>query len=650
MRVHRDGQAGVRPSGRRLALALAALLLAGGVVRAEEPLAAPPEAALASPEGAAPEGVDVAAPAIPLANGPGAAPPEESAVERAWRAPAENLEERAERTRRAALEVGAWNLDPAARALIRGASEGTPLERATAAVQLAPDLPASHLALARALWIYENDAMAAIVAVVDGVRAIGHHPEASLWFAGSGLYVTAVALLAASLLMLVLSVVLPAPHAAHDIAHLLKVRVPPFAGFALLATLLLLPLVLGEGVLGLACVLIPIGMLYGNGARRFALLLAALGLFAGLYTLPQLAAATLAAFPEDPVARAAYTTGQGQASPVDLARLRRAAADDDPLAVRALAIHARQVGNLGQADAYYQRLLKDSPNDLALINNAANVRLDLGHVDSALDLYDRALELAGSPVVLFNLSQAYGRAFQVDELNRTLAEAQQADGELVAEFTSLQRTKNQSFVVDFPLGTRQMWRRVLDHPRGDSLARSFRHPLAPGRLGASPAAGGLALALGVGLAWLLALRFEPSRACVRCGSRQCGRCGDAGAQELCESCNRLFFEPEKTDRRLRVERIEALRERERRMGRLRTLLSVLVPGAAGLLARRPLRGLLGAFCFALAACAVVWRGGVVPDPLLAGPAAGVVFLGSAGVCAFLYIASVASSLAAGREM
>ena len=317
--------------------------------------------------------------------------------------------------------------------------------------------------------------------------------------------------------------------------------------------------------------------------------------------------------------------------------------------MRGLAILARQKGNLGRADALYQRLLADAPDDIALINNAANVRLDLGHVDAALELYDRALDLAGSPVVLFNLSQAYGRSFQVDDLNRALAEAQRADGRLVAQFTALQRTKNESFVVDYPLTARQMWRRVLADPGGAAVGRELRRSLAPGRIGAvADYAGGL-LAVLVGAAWLLALRFEGARACTRCGRRQCERCGDTGEGELCSSCNRLFFEPEKTDRHMRARRIEALRARARRRARLRTFGAVLLPGSAGLFARRPFRGLCGAFCFCLAVCAVLWHGGVVPDPLLAGLAAPVVFLGTAAIAAFLYAATVATSLSSTRE-
>ena len=577
-----------------------------------------------------------------------AEPGTESAVIEAWRGPAESFEARVDQTRRAALEVGAWNLDPAARALIRGATAGTPTERAQGAVRLAPDLPAAHIALARALWIHEDQPMHAVREAVAALRAIGHHTEASLWFAGSGLFVLSVALVGTGLLVILLAGVASAPHAAHDVGHLLRVPVPLFAGAAGLFAALLLPLAFGEGVVGMACVLLAIGMFYGSGGRRVVLALAALALFAGLHPLSRLAADALAAFPSDPVARAAYSTAHGMASPVDLARL-EAAADEDPLALRGLAIHARQTGNLSRADALYQRLIAEQPDDLALINNAANVRLDLGHVKSALDLYDRASALAASPVVLFNLSQAYGRSFQVDDLNRALAEAQLANGELVADFTALQRTKNENFVVDFPLPTQLMWERVLENGGGAALAAEFRSHVAPGPLFASMQNTGAVLGLLVGLVWLVATRFEPSGWCGRCGRRQCGRCGQASASGLCESCTRLFYQPEKTDKALRAERVEALRARERRVRRLSAAGSLLIPGAAGFLARRPLVGFLGALCFALTTAAVVWRGGVVPDPLVAGAAAPLAFLGTAVVAGFLYIALVATSLASMRE-
>jgi len=572
-----------------------------------------------------------------------ASPREATAVQRVWQEASVSLEQRVESTRRSALEVGVWDLDAAALALIHGNVGGSPVARAEGAVALAPNLPAAHLSRARALWLHQEAPMDAIRAVVDGLAAVGSHAEASLWFAGSGLYLLAAALLAGGLLTIVLAAVLAAPHAAHDLSHLVPGRPAGFAQAALLGAAMLTPLALGEGALGLALPALAIGVAYGSRRQRAALTLAAAVVLASLYPVPRLAGSLLDAFPGDAVARAAYSTGHGMASPVDLARL-EAAADEDPLALRGLALHARQSGHLGRADALYQRLLTHYPGDVVVLNNAANVRLDLGHVSSALELYQRALDVERSAVVLFNLSQAYGQSFQVDDLNRTLEAAQRADGEMIAQLASLQRTKNEGFVVDLPLGVEAAWTRALASASGEPLAAELRAPLAPGRLGHSVRDASAAFAVVLIVSWAIGARLRTSRFCSRCGGRQCAPCGNGVVRVVCEDCTRLFDHPEKTDRALRVQRIEELREREQRLRRLSTAASVLLPGAAGLLSDRPLRGLLGAVCFALALAAAMWRGGVVPDPLVAGAAAPVAFLGVALLAALLYTATVALTL------
>jgi tetratricopeptide (TPR) repeat protein len=576
------------------------------------------------------------------------APRVETVVQRTWRDPSTSLERRVLSTRRSALEVGVWDLDAAALALMEGSvGGGSPIERADGAVALAPNLPAAHLARARVLWLHEEAPMDAVRAVVDGLRVVGSNAEASLWFAGSGLYLLALALLAGGLLTLALAAALAAPHAAHDLSHLMPGRPASFAQAALLGAVLLMPLALGEGTLGLALLCLVIGVVYGSRRQRAALSVATLLVLAGLYPVPRLAGALLDAFPGDPVARAAYSTGHGMASPVDIARL-EAAVDEDPLALRGLALHARQVGQLGRADGLYQRLLASDPHDVVILNNAANVRLDLGHVGSALALYQRALDVERSPVVLFNLSQAYGRSFQVDDLNRTLEAAQRVDGELIAQLASLQRAKNEGFVVDLPLEVEAAWTRALAGSSGEALAAELRTPLAPGRLGRSALDASVAFAAALLFSWAIGARLRTSRSCGRCGERQCAPCGNGVVRAVCADCTRLFDHPEKTDRALRVQRIEELRERDQRIRRLETLTSVLLPGAAGLISGRPLRGLLGAVCFALAGAAALWRGGIVPDPLVAGAAAPVAFLGVAALAAVLYAASIAMSLGTGE--
>ncbi len=273
------------------------------------------------------------------------------------------------------------------------------------------------------------------------------------------------------------------------------------------------------------------------------------------------------------------------------------------------------------------------------------MRLDLGHMESALELYQRSAELEASPVAFYNLSQAHGRAFQVDSLERTLVVAQDLDSEVVAELTALQGTER-SFAVDLPMPRALLWKRVLTSDAGGEIAAELRAPLAPGRIGEDWRHATAALVLAVGGGTLLGARLRPSRWCERCGRRQCPRCnpGD-GTGEVCSRCRRLARETAHTDRELRLARIAALDRRERRMRWAAWAAAVLVPGSAGQLARRPLRGFLGAVLGVLAAAFVLFQGGVVPDPLVAGEAGPAAFLALAAGCGLLYALVVLASLA-----
>ena len=59
---------------------------------------------------------------------PAPPPSPEEALLRAWTDPAESLEERVARARRAALESGTWSFDPAARAVLGARYLGVELE------------------------------------------------------------------------------------------------------------------------------------------------------------------------------------------------------------------------------------------------------------------------------------------------------------------------------------------------------------------------------------------------------------------------------------------------------------------------------------------------------------------------------------------
>jgi hypothetical protein len=127
----------------------------------------------------------------------------------------------------------------------------------------------------------------------------------------------------------------------------------------------------------------------------------------------------------------------------------------------------------------------------------------------------------------------------------------------------------------------------------------------------------------------------------------CPRCEpELGEEKDCESCNRLFLHPETTDRALRAARVNALRSREQRLARVRLIVSILLPGAAGALARCPWASFIGALSAAIATGAIFWCNGVTPDPLMAGAAAPMAFGLVSVLALFCYGASVAFALTA----
>ena len=206
---------------------------------------------------------------------PRSAPPERpgsSVIERVWAKPADSLDERVQRTRRASLERGVWNLDSAARAVLLDSNSG--LEAARAAVVLAPDLPAGRMALARALWLEAGSAFSAVREAFGSLWAFRRHIEGALWMGGSLLFILSMALMAGGLLAIAVVAGFASPHAAHDLGDLLPVQMPRFGRAALLGVLVLLAMLLGEGLLGLALGLFAIGIVYGTGRQRIMLVLA----------------------------------------------------------------------------------------------------------------------------------------------------------------------------------------------------------------------------------------------------------------------------------------------------------------------------------------------------------------------------------------
>jgi tetratricopeptide (TPR) repeat protein len=550
---------------------------------------------------------------------------------RAWFAAADGLEDRVERTLAAALEVGRPNLEGTARALLLDASLGTPLERAEAAVRLAPDLPAARSALGAALWSEKRDPVGALGQVWQAIRASDRHLEASLWLRATFFHALVTACLIGGLLFLFVAGGNVAATLARVLGELLG-SMPLVSRAALVAGLLLIPAVLGEGLFGVALAFAALGLWRASSWQRVAVGIALVVSVAGLHPLADRAAEELVALGSDPVAEAVFAVEHGQPSRTDIDRLERAAAGD-PLVGRALALHARRRGDLKDADRRFTALIhqSDTPSP-RLLNNAANVRLALDRTEEAIELYEAAAHRSRLVAVLFNLSQAYGRAIRLDHQDLALEEAQFIDPAAIGVLSDLYASSSRALVADLPVETAAIRVRLGDPAAARQAASALRRRFAPGWLGASPihSAVGVALALLASLGGTLALR-------------RTAEAGDGG--DLYAGMARLLTGREAADPFLRMVRLAELRERQARIEKIRFLFSLIVPGAAGILSRHPILGLLGSMLFGL--CLASWwaRDGVVADPLAVGASASLLFGAFAVALALAYVAVIAVTVA-----
>ena len=191
-----------------------------------------------------------------------------SEIEAAWFQGGTDLVSRAVAARDSAVQLGAANVEAPARALIVApGNKKVRLQRALLAASLAPDLPLVRMALAGA-FLENGRYLDAVDEAAAGLAAIPRNLEATAWLAGSLLTMFATVLVVGSLLLIVWVGLFALAHAAHDLGDLLSSAMPNFARAALLGAALLVPVALGQGLLGTPVQSLLIGRTLGDGNIR----------------------------------------------------------------------------------------------------------------------------------------------------------------------------------------------------------------------------------------------------------------------------------------------------------------------------------------------------------------------------------------------
>lgn len=570
-----------------------------------------------------------------------------SELERIWLTPGSGFADRGKKIRRRALALGVGSLDSPARALISAADDGHSLARRGLAVKLAPDLPLAHAAMGAAYW-GEGEYADAIAEYAESILSIPRHLEASVWLVGSLLMILAGALICGSLAFIFAAGLSALGRGAHDGGDLVSRRMPSFARAALICSLLGIPLLLGEGLLGMALVLLALGVIYGGRLDRAVLACACLALLLGLYPFLQASGKLLSALNADPLASASLALIRGSETPQQLALLLESEPGEDPLVDRTLAVYARRLAASQEASERFRRIVEADPGDAFSLTILGNIAFEAGQTREAIAYYEEGRRgRGGSAELMFDLSQAYAKIFQMEDGEFALARAQEIDGSAVAEFLALD---DSNFVADPPFSIAPIRKRMIAAASGRPMVEAAAEVVGPGWLGEAPshAAGGLALAFLAGL--LVQGRFGHASKCLRCGRRICARCdGEIDAEDLCDACHHLFREPGETDPRLRKTRIEVLLARDDRLGKLGVMASILIPGFAGFRARRPDLAYTSLLLFVAAFLFIIWRDGVVPDPVAVG-AGGIFALGFAAfLLSIVYLGVLFTSLISWRH-
>jgi len=565
----------------------------------------------------------------------------------AWNGVSEAAYARAAALRRVRLELGLEDLLAPARIILNSATEDNPEIYTGFARDLAPGVPSIQIEHARAL-AKSGDIGAATKAMGIGLWSVVVSLSAQLWVLGNLTSLLLVVALAGSLGFIVLAALQVFPHAAHDLGDLVAGhRMPAFARSAALSALLLIPLALGEGVIGLALMLFLLAFAYGKARQRNVLMMAATLLVIGLYPLAQITSIVTTLVDQDPVAGSVMAVIAGTETQADVERL-EAAGNEDLAAAHALAYRARRYGLEELSRTRLDALGERYPNDGYVLAAQGNIAMRRGDADAAIGFYERAAEQVDSAILLFDLSQAYASRFRMEEYEATLVRAQKLDGEVVAELSSL---GDSELVADLLFPTHLLRDRFVSLAMSQDAQFDLATRLAPGRLGEHWLLTVSAFVLAALFCFLGAHRFDHSSQCGRCGHRICTRCEETvWSEELCEDCHHLFRNPEATDPSLRMARLQALSKREVRIHRMVLAGALLIPGVAGLAARRPDFAMFGLLLFGWMAAWIAWPAGVFEAPLLMGHAA-VLYLAIPGVLSVIgYGGIVLASLAVRKNL
>ncbi len=484
------------------------------------------------------------------------------------------------------------------------------LELASAAVVLAPHLPAVHLELAQARWAASAGALPTLGSIWRAAQlSLSEPPLLRLRMGNLALALT-LAIVLTTVWFALTALLRHGGTFVHDLKHLLPPGTTSLQATLLGIGVLCVPIFLRVG-LGwtLLCWVGLMSLYFGRNDRlAAAALLGLLALAAGL--LPQI------------TSHLAYSRSRSQ--DVYLA-VRDAGAEAAEARIKArpvplpeelyaLGLRARWSGRLSEAQDWLSRAAKGGAEDHLLVT-LGNIQYLAGDTDAAIKSYETVLQRdADNVVALFNLSRAYYAKTDHQRAGEAHRRAMALEYDRVDQMNRDAKRVGRTYVVEGEV-PRPLLAVSLEYGRQHTQAVAQLWSPFGGKSSRLVFAG--AAAAVAALAWLamfLAQLLRPSASCPRCGDPACRRCNpEMPNAQQCGQCFHAFVERTGVDPQTRIHKeISALRHRARRT-RIQQVLSFLCAGA-GQMARGAAPLGLGLMLVFLAALAVFLAAiGVLPE-------------------------------------
>lgn len=556
-----------------------------------------------------------------------------------WKKAAEAKDVKAEQDARKKLlelklRAGAEDVELYAVGLLRAAEaaqavgdSGAAVEMAVTASELAPDLPAAWVGLARAYFEADPSEVGRYLSAYQ--QAVSHTLEDPRYLRPLLADLATVLLLAfigCTIAVVAVLFLRRAWYFLHDFHFFFPRAAARWQTSALAVLVLSLPIVFRLGVVPTLLMLFAASTLYLSTKERVV----AVVLIGALGAVPVLGELVVerTAFADTP-AEDLYRIERGGPGVIPLVERYEALARADKVTFPEHAVLGRYYvrrGELEQAATHLRQALAINPDDVPAKVNLAAALFFGGDLENPRAILE-STQSSGNAVALFDLGRIYKRrlavygdtvAAEVDKANAALAAARDLDGTLPAlgteELTA--PTTGNEFLRTLPLPRSQL----LELAKSPEAAARVRSQLTQILLGDVPewlaafyplAAALLLLAFG-----FLGPALAAAKVCGRCG-RPVSRRDDPDVSPgslMCTQCVNVFVKKNVVAPSLKVRKQLDVARYESRIEKVAYGLGAVWSGMGHVFSGATLRGALYGFLFALAVVAVVLRQGVLRAP------------------------------------